>query len=107
VLVLVAIPLGLAALGGVYMLVLSGMGPTEYRERALLAVTNRRFEMGEPLAGLRPRLWELLARKLLGGHVYADEWREVREGRGFRVGLRVATAGAVVAAAVLVLQLVS
>jgi transcriptional regulator GlxA family with amidase domain len=105
--VLIVMPLALAALAGVYVLVLSGMTPSEYRERALLAVMNRRFEMGEPLAGLRPGLWELVLRKMLGGHVYAEEWREVRGSAGFRVGVRVATAGAAVTAAVLLVQLVS
>jgi hypothetical protein len=81
VFVLVVLPLALAALGGVYMLVLSGVTPSEYRDRALLAITNRRFEMGEPLPGMRPRLWELVVRKLLGGHVYADEWQAVRRRR--------------------------
>jgi hypothetical protein len=85
VFVLVVMPLALAGLAGVYVLMLSGMTPSEYRERLLLAVINRRFEMGEPLAGMRPRLWELVARKMLRGHVYADEWREVREGRGVRL----------------------
>jgi hypothetical protein len=105
VFVLVVMPLALAALAGTYMLVLSGTAPTEYRERALLAVINRRFEMGEPLQGLRPRLWELVARRLLGGHVYAEEWDEVRSGCGFRVGVRVAIAAAAVVAVLLLLQL--
>jgi len=100
VFVLVVMPLALAGLAGVYVLMLSGMTPSEYRERLLLAIINRRFEMGEPLAGMRPRLWELVARRMLGGHVYADEWHEVRDGRGFRVGLRVVVAGAAVAVGV-------
>ena len=79
--VLVLLPLALAELGGVYMLIFSGVTPSEYRDRALLALTNRRFEMGELLPGMRPRLWELVARKLLGGHVHAEEWQAVRRRR--------------------------